>query len=156
MRRVQRKALARDQVNRVQRLKAVLQFNAIGADVLHRRAAHGAGDEGQILQAKVAILKRPRDQTVPVFPCARFHNEGFGGFFDQAAAHQLDFKHQRLDVTRQNNIAAPAQHKLGCGAQFWMTNHSLQIFQLTQTHQRKRFGDDMKGVVGLERDVFLD
>jgi hypothetical protein len=156
LRSVERKTLARDQINRVQRLKPVLQFHAIGPDVLHRRPAYRAGYEGQILQARVAILKRPGHEVVPAFPGTGFNDEGFGCIFDQAAAHQLDFEHQRLDVAGQHNIAAAAQHELLARPQLGIANHGLQILKIAQAHQDKRLGHDVKGVVGLKRDVFLD
>jgi len=55
LRGIKREALTRGQVHRVQRLEAVLQLYAIGTDVLHRRCAHGAGDQRQVFQARIAL-----------------------------------------------------------------------------------------------------
>ena len=94
----QGKALTGDQIDGVQRFKAVLQLQPISTNVLHRSAAHGAGDQGQILQAGIPVVKCPGDQIVPVFPRTGLNNEGLGRFVNQTAAHQLDFEHQGFDV----------------------------------------------------------
>ena len=64
---VQGKQLAGLQVYGVERIKAVLQFYAIGAYVLHRRGAHGARNQRQVFQARQALVQRPGHKVVPVF-----------------------------------------------------------------------------------------
>ena len=52
---IQAELLARDQIHGIQRIKAVLQLQPIGANVLHRRCAHGAGDQRHVLKARIAL-----------------------------------------------------------------------------------------------------
>ena len=117
LRGIEGKALAGRQINRVERLKTVLQLNPIRANVLHRGCAHTARDERQILQAGIAVFKRPGHQVVPVFTCARLHNPGLGGLADEPFSHDLDFQHQWFHIPRQHNVAATTQNEFGHGFQ---------------------------------------
>ena len=109
---IQGKALASGQIDRVKRFKTVLQLNTIRANVLYRRCADAAGNEGQIFKARVAVSERPGHKIVPVFACAGLDNPGFCGLADQSLPRNLDFKHQRFDVPGNDDVAATTQDKL--------------------------------------------
>ena len=156
LRGVQREGLAGLQVHRVQRLKAVLQLDAVSAYVLHRRSAHAARDHGQVLHAWVSIGQRPGHQLVPVFPSASLDNEGFGGFAHQPLAHDLDLEHQGFDVAGEHNVAAAAQNELRHCLQRRVGQHGGQVGLGADAHQAQGLGHNAKAVVGLQGDIFLD
>jgi cyclic-di-GMP-binding protein len=156
LRRIQGEQLAGEQVDGVQRMKAVLQLHPISTDVLHRRCAHGAGNQGQVFQAGVAVVQRPCDQGVPVDAGARLDHPVFVGLCRQAHARHLDFEHQRLDVTGEHNVAAAAQHLAWQSGQSGgrPARRSRSASQRMRTNCH-RLGCDAKGVVRLQGDVFL-
>ena len=51
-----------------QALEHVLDLDAIGANVLHRCGAHGAGDQAEVFQAGQPLLQRPQHKSVPDLP----------------------------------------------------------------------------------------
>ena len=82
--------------------------------------------------------------------------KALGGFAHQGAAHDLDFEHHRLHIARDDDIAAAAKDELGGRPQVRVGQQGLHIGFAGDAHQRLRLGHDVKGVVGLEWDVFLD
>ncbi len=153
---IQGKDLARLQVDRVERVKAVLQFNAVGTQVLHRSGAHRARNKRHVFKAGIALLQRPGHEIVPVLASARLHHKGFGRFFHQAPALDLDFQDQRFDVTGEHNIAAAAQYKFGPGTPFGAGDDSLHVGFTGNADEGMRLGHNVEGVARLEGDVFLD
>ena len=93
---------------------------------------------------------------MPVFTRSRLHNPGLGGLADEPFAHDLDFQHQRLDITRQHNVAAATQNEFGRGFQGWIGQNGINIGVVLHADQRQGFGHNAKGIKRLERDVFLD
>jgi len=156
LRGIQREGLASRQIDGIERVKTVLQLDAISADVLHRRGADHAGNQRQVFQAGVAVLQRPGDQIVPVFTGTGLDNPGLGRFTDQAPAHDFDLEHQRLDIAGQHNVAAATQHKFGRSLQGRVLQHGVNIGFALDMHEMKRLGDDAEGVGRLEGNVFLD
>ena len=156
LRGVQGESLAGLQVDGVERLEAILQFHTVGADVLHRGGAHGAGNERHVLQPRPALLQRPAHGLVPAFAAAHLHDPGARGVFHQPAAGDFDLEHHRLDVTGQHDVAAATQHEFRCRAEFGIGQHGQHIRLAFDPDQGMGAGDDAEGVVRLEWDVFLD
>ena len=156
LRRIERKNLAGLQVDRIERIKPVLQLHPISTDVLHRRGAHGARNQGHVFQAGPALSQAPGHQIVPIFTSTDLHNPMPIRLRGQATACNLHLEHQWLDITGEHQIAAPTKHKLGSVAQHGGVQHRLNVFQTAHPHQLLRPGSDAKGVVGLQRKLFLD
>ena len=93
---------------------------------------------------------------MPVFPGTGLDNEGFGGFLQQAPAHDFHFQDQRFDVAGEHDVATATQHKLRCGAPFGVGQQLMHVRFAGNAHQRVGPGNDMEGIKSLERHVFLD
>ena len=52
------------------------QFNAISANVLHRRGAHATWNEGEIFQAAEPLSERPKNEVVPGFARRSLDQDG--------------------------------------------------------------------------------
>jgi len=85
LRGIQRENAAVLQVDGVQGLKAVLQLDAVGSDVLNGRRAHGARNQGQVLQTRQALGQCPLHKSVPIDAGTRLHYRGFGALLYHAA-----------------------------------------------------------------------
>ena len=144
------------QVDGIERIKAVLQLHAIGADVLHRRRADGAGNQSQVFQPRVTLCQRPGHQFVPALARTGLHDEGFVGLHQQPSAHEFNLEHQCFDIAGEHNIAATAQHKFGTGTQLGVGQQRVQIRLAGNAHQRMRLGHDVKAIESLQGNIFLD
>ncbi len=93
---------------------------------------------------------------MPVFARTGLNDEGFGRFLHQPTAHDFHLEHHRLDVTRDDNIAAPSKNKLRLNAQIRMLQNSAQIRLVFDSNQSKSFCNDMEGIECLKRHIVLD
>ena len=144
------------QVNRIQRFKAVLQLDTVGADVLHRGGAHRARDEGQVFQAIKTLRHGPGHEVVPHLAGTGFDHPGARGFFHKPPAHDLGLEHQGFDVAGQHDVAAATQHEFRHRAQRSVGQHLVELRLAAHPHQLVRACHDAKGVQGLEGNIFLD
>ena len=156
LRGVQRKSLAGGQINRVQRVKTVLQLDAIRADVLHRGRAHGAGDQRQIFEARIAVLQGPCDRVVPDLAGSDLDNPVPVGLFDQTHALDFHLQHHRFDIAGDHDIAAATQHEHGLARQLRLGDQVEDILHGVGSHQGVSTRNDAKGVAKLEGNVVLD
>ena len=78
------------------------------------------------------------------------------GLLHQPLAQDFDLEHQRFYITGEHDIAAATEDELGLTHQIGGIDHVLQVLFAGDTRQRMRLCHDVKGVAGLERDVFLD
>ena len=156
LRGVQGEDFATGQVDGVQLVKAVLQLDAVGADVLHRAGAHGAGDQRQVLQAGQALLQRPADEVVPVLARAGLDDGVARGLAEHATAGHLDLEHHALDVAGQHDVAAAAQHEAVLRGQFGVGQHGAHVVLAAHAHHAGGARRDAKAVEGLQGDVALD
>jgi uncharacterized protein YajQ (UPF0234 family) len=152
----QRHGAAGEQVHPVERVEAVFQLDAVGADVLHRRGAHRTGNERHVLQARQALGQRPGDEVVPVLAGAGLDDPGIGALFDQAPAHHLDLQHHLRHVAREHDVAAAAEDEFRCGAQFGVVDHAAHVGVARDAHQRLRHGRQAEAVVRFQAHARLD
>mmetsp|Transcript_70458 Transcript_70458/g.166073 ORF Transcript_70458/g.166073 Transcript_70458/m.166073 type:complete len:365 (-) Transcript_70458:2336-3430(-) len=145
-----------DQIHHLHRLQPVLHLDAIGPDVLHRRGADRAGNQGHVLQAGVAMVQRPADQLMPGHAGAGLDDPGVITRLQQPDARDLDLQHHRLQIPGQHQIAAAAKHELGRPAELRVVDHPAHIGGLADAYQAPRHGGQPEGVVGLQADVNLD
>jgi hypothetical protein len=110
---VQRHGAAGDQVDRVQRLEAVLQLQPVGADVLHRRRAHGAGDQRQVLQPRPALVQRPGDDVVPVLAGTGLDDPGVVALAAPAGGPHLDRSTTACGSRLSTRLLPPPSTSLG-------------------------------------------
>ena len=156
LRGVERKHLACVQVHGVQAFKAVLQFNAVSTNVLHRAGTYATGNEGQVFQARPALFQRPAHGVVPVFTGSSFHNPVFISLSHQLAPHDLDFQGQGFDVAGQHNIAAAAQNKGRMGSEIVARYGLAKVIRAANAQQLQGFGDDSKAIMGLQGYIFFN
>ena len=130
----------------IQRLESVLQLHAIGADVLHWRCAHRSGNQRHVFQTWVTLAQRPSHAVVPSLSSPSLDDPGFGGFLDQTKTLDLHLEHGGLDIARQHDVAAAAQHKKWSLAQRWIATRLQQIRHLANANQIQRTGCDTEGV----------
>ena len=123
----ERDAAAGDQVDRVERLETLLQLDAVGADVLHRRGADGARDQRQVLQPGPALGEREVDEVVPVLAGARLDDPGVGALLDQAHAAHLDLEDDLRHVARQDDVAAAAEDELRRAAERLVVDDAAHV-----------------------------
>ncbi|MDT4839734.1 hypothetical protein FQZ97_735310 [compost metagenome] len=137
-------------VQRDQPGEHVLQFNAIGTNVLHGCSPHGTGNQAEVFQATQALLQRPEHQRMPRLA-------GFGlqqhilSVIRQnthpSAGHAQD---EGLYIARQQQVATTTDHqqrKVTLGRQGDCLTH-LGIFM--RLGEQPRLHVDAEGVVGLE------
>ena len=156
LRSVQGEYFAGMQVHGIQAVKTVLQFYAVGANVLHRASAHTAGNKGQVLQPWPALLQCPAHDFVPVFTGSCLHNPVFIGLVHQFAAHDLDFECQGLDITCQHNIATAAQNKGRVGSEIVAGYGLAQVVHIANAQQLQGFSDYSKAIMGLQGYIFFN
>ncbi|MNV66073.1 hypothetical protein D3C71_1588080 [compost metagenome] len=149
LRRIQREWLTSQQIDGVQRFKAVLQLDAVCANVLHRRSAHGARDQRQVLKPREPLRQRPGHAVVPDLASTRLHHPCLGRVVHQPQALDLHLEHHGLHITGQDDVAAAAQHKLGRWGQLCVSQHGQQIGHGLHAHQGLGARSDAKGVPGL-------
>jgi hypothetical protein len=93
---------------------------AVGADVLHRRRAHGAGHQGQVLQAGIALGQRPGHHVVPALAGAGFHDPVALGLFQQAHARDFHLEHRaHTSPSARHCCRRPAQNCAVRGRRDW-------------------------------------
>jgi hypothetical protein len=97
--------------NARQGMEALGDFQPVGADVLDRRGADGAGDQRQVFQAGPALRQRPLHEVVPVLAGAGAHVPGVGVLADQRAAGNGHVQHQAVEVAGEHQVAAAAETK---------------------------------------------
>jgi len=156
LRGVQGKNLPGLQIDGIQRIKPVLQLDTVRAHVLHRRGAHGAGNQGHVFHAGQVVVQRPGHKVVPAFAGTGFHDDGLGGFPHHPDTAHLHFEYQGLHIARQHNVAATTQYKLGLLAPRRIGQQRTDILLPGDVGQRGRLGHDAEGVKRLQGNVFLD
>ncbi len=94
-----------------QAVKAFLQLDAIGADVLHGRRAHGAGDQRQIFQAIPSLRDAGRHESMPALAASRFDDPRVRPRFQQPHTLEGHARNQAGHAFGQHHVAAAAQHE---------------------------------------------
>jgi hypothetical protein len=110
--RVHRARGAVGEVEHGQRVKAVLHLGPVRADVLDRRCAHRARDQGHVLQAAEALRQGPFDECMPVLARAGAHEDGVVRRSDDLLAGERHVQHERIHlIPRDQEVAAAAEHE---------------------------------------------
>src|ERR1035438_5255990 len=85
---------------------------AIGADILHRRAAHRAGNTAQALQPGAVGIYGLRHQRVPIHARTGGENHVFKRWRETRRAGDRDLEHQAGEAfIGDDEVAATAQHE---------------------------------------------
>ncbi len=149
---VQRHHPARMDVPRFHALDELGHLAAVGADVLDRCGAHGAGNQDQVFEPGVALPQRPAHEVVPAFAGGDGDARAVAIALHLHAAgrHQ---QHGAVEVAGEQHVAALAQH------QQTTTAHSGEIQQLGQLgrvadiRQQGRPRVDTQGIQPRQRGV---
>ena len=91
--------------------KHIFDFNPISANVLHRRRAHRTGNQTEILQPLQALLQGPLHKGMPGLPRFGFHQHRITLARHNPQTATGHAQHQRLNITRQQQVAATANHQ---------------------------------------------
>ena len=100
LRSVESKALPGGQIDRIQIKEAILKLNPIGANVLHRRGAHRARDQGQIFQTGPTLIKGPGHKIMPILSSHGLHQVALFVLPHEPFALELHLEHHGFHVTR--------------------------------------------------------
>ena len=79
---------------------------------MNRRRAHRAGNQREIFEAGQALRQGPRNEFVPVLTRTGFYKNGVMIFANHAAPAQFDEQRDTLEIARQHDVAAAAEHQL--------------------------------------------
>src|SRR5690606_22241922 len=99
-------------IQHVQAQQRVLDFNAVGTDVLHRRSTNGSGNECQVLKTTITLRNSRLDQFVPVFTGRS--GQGTVRFIEgiEDNALQPDMQHQAVEISLQNQVTTAAENEI--------------------------------------------
>lgn len=144
------------EVDVVEGVEAVLQLNAVSADVLHRRGADGAGDEREVLQPGQVVRERPFNELMPALAAAGFNKGVAGVFAHDAPPWDVCFEDELGDVAGEHDVAAAAEHKFGQIRKMGIVKDAAQLGDAGDADELLGFGVDAKGVERGEWDLGLD
>ena len=155
-RRIEGDTSSGDQIDDIERMEAVLQLNAIGADVLYRRGAYRTGNQRQVLQPGQPLSQGPGHRVVPVLARTGLDDPGLGPGFDQAQAAHLDLQHHRIGVAGENDVAAAAEDEFRRAPEFRVIDDPAQRRVAVDAHQRVRGGGQAETVERAQVHAALD
>src|SRR6185437_4587756 len=131
-------------------------FLSVGADVLHRSAAHSAGDAAHALDACAILLDGEGHELVPIFAGPGVE-QPFAIALSSADSGDADLQYESGPAgIGHYKIAAPAEHEQ------WqrMTAGMLQRLQhfalISGFNEKTRRASDLKGGVRRKREMFAD
>ena len=90
-------------------MEAFGDLQPVGADVLDRRRADGAGYQRQVFQPWPALRQGPLHEVVPRLACPGAYVPGIGVFPSQFTAGNRHVRHKAVDVARQYQVATAAE-----------------------------------------------
>ena len=90
-------------------LQQMLEFDAIGADVLYGGGTGTTGDEGEVFRAVPAFACAPGGHRVPGFARLYLQEDAVRVFADDALAAVLRTEDARLDFFAADGVAAAAE-----------------------------------------------
>src|SRR5690606_18935754 len=129
--------------------------DAIRADVLDRTRAYGPGDQRQVLETRQTLRERPVHEGVPVLAGCGFDEYASAVLVDNPLAPQRNLQNRALEVARQQQVAAAAQHQdtrlARQGGQ-----RLVELGGLVEHDQPARTRLDTEAVQRLQRGGFLD
>ena len=98
-------------VQRSQAGKHVLDLDTIGADVLHRRGADGAGNQAEVFQPGKTLGQRVLHERMPRFARFRLDHHATAIVAEHADAARGHAQYQRRNIRREQQVAAAADHQ---------------------------------------------
>ncbi|MNN43881.1 hypothetical protein D3C81_1581440 [compost metagenome] len=103
--------LAARAIQRHQAVQHILELDAVGADVLHRRRADRAGNQAEVLQPGQPLLQGPLHERMPGLAGFGLHQHLAALLLQQAAATADHAQHQGIEIAGQQQVAAAAHHQ---------------------------------------------
>ena len=98
-------------IQRGQAGEHVLDLHAIGADVLHRCRADGAGNQAEVFQARQPLRQGVLHERMPRLAGLGFDHDLAAVIAQDANPAGGHAQHQRLDIGGQQQVAAAADHQ---------------------------------------------
>ena len=142
-------------IQRRQTVEDVLQLHAIGADVLHRRRTHGAGNQAEIFQTGQAPFQAPLHEWVPGLARLRLDQHRIRGIGNNSPPLAGHAQYQRLDVTGQQQVAATTDHQQRQSTLPSQGQGLAHISLVLGVGQQAGAHVDAEGVIGLQRAMLL-
>ncbi len=96
-----------------QRVKALGNFQPVGADILDRRRADRTGNQAEVFQPRPAVGQRPFNEFVPVLAGAGLDIPGIAVFPEQSLAGNRHVQDQAGEIAGQHQVAAAAEDEAG-------------------------------------------
>ena len=147
-------ALGREIPSR-QRVEALGQLQAIGADVLDRRGAATARNERQVLEPGTPHRQKPLDGRVPVLAGADLQVPGVARFAKLPQSRDLHLDRQAVEVAGQQQVAAAAEHQPRQPGEPWIGGQRGEILGAAHPAEPARPRLDAEAVQSAQGVVFV-
>ena len=133
------------------RLDELADLGTVGADVLDRRGADGAGNQRQVFQPGQAFGQRPHHQFVPDHAGTGADHGMVGTVLEDRDLAVVEAQHGAFRIGGEQHVAAAAQH------QQRRRRHRGQGLgqrgRVAHAQQPWRAGGDVEGIEGMQRGV---
>ena len=133
----------------------VADFNSVGTDVLDRRGADAAGDQGQVLQPAQALVQAPQHQLVPVGAGLGPHAHAWALFIKPGNRGRVQGQHRTGGIAGKQQVAATAEHQQRQVAQLRQVQRLRQGGVVVHLQQPGRTRQDSEGVAPAQVGVRL-
>ncbi len=148
--------LARFPVVSLERLEALGEFQAVGADVLDRRRTDRTRDQREVLEARYRGIEQPRNGAVPVLSRTDTHEMPATCLAESLDAIDFDPDDQAFEVAGEKHVAATAEHEERHRSQIGIGQQLRQMLPAADTRKACRACLDTEGVVGRQADIAFD
>ena len=133
----------------------VLQFDAIGADVLDCGGAGFAGDVGEVFDAAPAAADGVADDVVPGFGGADAEDDLGVGLTSDTDAADARVDDDAVKVSDKEEVAAGADVEGAELLEVFVAEYAAELFFVVVLHEPACEGRQMEGIVILEGEVFF-
>ena len=135
------------------RLDELADLDAVGADILDRAGADGAGNQRHVLEPGQALAQRPGDQVVP-------RQAGFGAHqcmgavvLDDPGAGHRQADHHAREIVGEQQVAALAEHQHRPVAQHGEIEQLRQRLGTRHIGHHRGANLQVEGVAAGQRDI---
>ena len=134
----------------------ILQFGAIGADVLDCGGAGFTGDVGEVFDAAPAAADGVADDVVPGFGCADAEDDLGVGLASDTDAADAGVDDDAVKVGDKEEVAAGADVEGAELLEVFVAEDTTELVFVVVLHEPAGADGQVEGVVILEGEVFFD
>jgi hypothetical protein len=153
---VQPDDLAKHAIEGFDDVDAFADLDAVGADVLDRRGADGAGNQREVLQSTQPASQRPQHQRMPLDAGIRPHDRARAVVLDDANLLSAQRQHRSRRVAREQQVAAAAEHEDRTVAQHRVAEQFRQRGGVGDFDEHRRGGAHAEGIARIQPRVLDD